>query len=183
MGTTASTYTIEVVRSRKARRISLRITREGGVRLTIPWWHPKGLALRWAEERREWIESALERQRTKIAANPPLTDKEVEALRDVAKEKLPRMLEAASKRTGLRYNKVAVRKARSRWGSCTREGNISLSLYLAALPDELIDFVCVHELCHTIHPNHSAAFHSLVDKHTGGREKELTRKLRGYTPR
>ncbi|MBQ5807116.1 MAG: M48 family metallopeptidase, partial [Tidjanibacter sp.] len=62
------------------------------------------------------------------------------------------------------------------------EGNISLSLYLAALPDELIDFVCVHELCHRIHPNHSADFHALVDRHLGGREKELNAQLRNYRP-
>lgn len=183
MESTPATYTIEVVRSRKARRISLRITREGGVRLTIPWWQPKGQALRWAEERREWIEGALARQRAKLAANPPLSKDEVEALRRVAKEKLPQMLEVASRRTGLKYNKVSVRKTHSRWGSCTREGNISLSLYLAALPDELIDYVCVHELCHTVHHDHSAAFHALVDSHLAGREKELARRLRAYTPR
>lgn len=175
-------YTIEVVRSRKARRISLRITRDCRVRLTIPWWQPKGLALRWAEERGEWIEAALCRQRQKLAAAPPLDDYQVESLRRVAKEKLPVMLAAAAERTGLKYNRLTVRKTHSRWGSCTREGNISLSLYLAALPDELIDYVCVHELCHTIHPNHSPAFHALVDSHLGGREKELSRALRAYSP-
>lgn len=178
-----STYSIEVVRSRKARRISLRVTATGEVRLTIPWWQPRGLALRWAEGRREWIEAALERQKRKKEAHPPLSDEQVEALRKVAKEKLPRMLAEAASRTGLTYNKVTVRKAHTRWGSCTREGNVSLSLYLAALPDELIDYVCVHELCHTIHPNHSPAFHALVDHHLGGREKELARKLRAYSPR
>ena len=107
----------------------------------------------------------------------------MEALRKVAHQKLPRMLAAASERTGIGYNKLTIRKAHTRWGSCTREGNISLSLYLAALPDELIDFVCVHELCHRIHPNHSADFHSLVDHHLGGREKELNAKLKKYRPR
>ena len=183
MSSERPTYTIEVVRSRRARRRSLRITREGGVRLTIPWWQPKGLALRWAEERRAWIEEALVRQQKRREANPPLSDEEVEALRRVAKEKLPRMLEEASVRTGLRYRKVTVRKTHSRWGSCTREGNVSLSLYLAALPDELIDYVCTHELCLTVHPNHSQAVHDLVDHPLGGRVKELARKLRAYTPR
>lgn len=126
---------------------------------------------------------ALERQAQRQAANPPLSDHEIEALRKVAHQKLPRMLAAASERTGIGYNKLTIRKAHTRWGSCTREGNISLSLYLAALPDELIDFVCVHELCHRIHPNHSADFHSLVDHHLGGREKELNAKLKKYRPR
>lgn len=176
-------YNIEVVRSRRARRISLRVTPAGEVRLTIPWWQSKAAALRWAEGRGEWIESALERVRHRREQHPPRSEEQIEALRKVAKVKLPAMLDAASRRTGLRYGKVTVRKTHSRWGSCTREGNISLSLFLAALPDELIEFVCIHELCHTVHHNHSAEFHALVDKHTGGMEKELQKRLKTYLPR
>ena len=176
-------YSIEVVRSRKARRTSLRVTREGEVRMTIPWWGSKRAALAWAATRHEWILSSLDRLEQRRKENPPRTPEEVEELRCVAKEKLPRMLEAASLRTGLRYGRLTIRKSHSRWGSCTREGNISLSLFLAALPDELIDYVCVHELCHTIHHNHSAEFHSLVNLHTAGREKELQKRLKNYQPR
>lgn len=176
-------YKIEVVRSRRAKRTSLRITREGGVRLTIPWWQPKGLALRWAESRHEWIVESLARLARRNAEQPTRTPEEVEALRRVAKERLPRILEEVSRRTGLSYGKVTVRKSHTRWGSCTREGNISLSLYLAALPDELVEYVCIHELCHTVHPNHSREFHALVDYHTGGREKELQNALKMFSPR
>lgn len=176
-------YTIEVIRSRKARRASLRVTREGKVRLSIPWWGSKRRALEWAATRHEWIVSALEKVEKRKEQNPPLTSAQVEELRRVAKVKLPPILEDVSGRTGLRYRRLTIRKSHSRWGSCTREGNISLSLYLAALPDELIEFVCIHELCHTIHHNHSAEFHALVNLHTGGREKELQKKLRMYAPR
>ena len=178
----ATEYAIEVVRSRRARRISLRVLVGGRVRLTIPWWQPKGVALRWAESRHDWIVAALERQKARTNGTEPLTDEQTERLRKVAHHKLPSMLDAASARIGIGYNRLTIRKARTRWGSCTREGNISLSLYLAALPDELIDFVCVHELCHRVHPNHSAEFHALVDHHLGGREKELGAKLKKYHP-
>lgn len=176
-------YTIEVRRSRKARRISLRITRSGEVRLTIPWWGSKRAALKWASTRHEWILAALQRVQRQQAEQPSRTEEEVEALRKVAKELLPRVLERCSQQTGLGYNKVTIRRTHSRWGSCTREGNISLSLFLAALPEELIEFVCIHELCHTVHPNHSAEFHALVDHHTGHREKELQKRLKNYLPR
>lgn len=176
-------YSVEVVRSRRAKRTSLRVTREGVVRLTIPLWGSKKAALRWVEGRHEWIISSLERLRKSQEDNPPMGPEEIEALRQVAKEKLPAILQAASLRTGLRYGRLTIRKSHTRWGSCTREGNISLSLFLAALPDELIEFVCIHELCHTIHHNHSAEFHSLVNLHTGGREKELQKKLKMYRPR
>lgn len=175
-------YSVEVVRSRRAKRTSLRVTREGVVRLTIPWWGSKRAALTWAESRREWIEAALERVRRNQEQNPMRSSEEVERLRAVAKERLPRMLQAASLRTGLRYGRLTIRKSHTRWGSCTREGNISLSLFLAALPDDLVDYVCVHELCHTVHHNHSAEFHALVNYHLGGREKELQKRLKKYQP-
>lgn len=174
---------MEVVRSRRARRTSLRITREGVVRLTIPWWGSKRAALRWAEERQEWIQRALERLSQRREQNPPMSPEEVEALRKVAKQRLPEVLQRVSLRTGLTYRKLTIRKSRSRWGSCTREGNISLSLFLAALPDELVEYVCIHELCHTVHHNHSAEFHALVNLHTGGREKELQKRLKMFSPR
>lgn len=176
-------YSVEVVRSRRARRASLRVTREGVVRLTIPLWGSKKAALRWAESRHEWIVAALERVERNRQNHPPLSDEEVERLRAVAKQKLPPILQAASLRTGLGFGRLTIRKSHTRWGSCTREGNISLSLFLAALPDELIDYVCVHELCHTVHHNHSAEFHSLVNSYVGGREKELQKELKKYQPR
>lgn len=177
-------YTITVIRSRRARRSSLRVMRDGQVRLTIPWWGSKRAALGWAEERHEWILAALERVQKRQQLIPPArTPEEVEALRREAKVLLPRVLEKAAERTGLKYNKLTIRKTHSRWGSCTREGNISLSLYLAALPEELIEFVCIHELCHTVHPNHSAEFHALVNQFVGGREKELQKWLKNYLPR
>ncbi len=176
-------YRIEVTRSRRAKRISLRVKPSGEVRLTIPWWGSKSAALRWAEQRHEWIVAALERAQKRGQQHPPRSEQEVEALRKVAKEILPQVLNRCSERTGLRYGRLTIRKTHSRWGSCTREGNISLSLFLAALPEELIEFVCIHELCHTVHPNHSAEFHNLVNLHTSGREKELQKRLKNYLPR
>lgn len=103
-----------------------------------------------------------------------------EALRREARELLPSMVETASRRTGLSYRSVAIRATRSKWGSCSSRNDLSLSVYLMLLPDHLIEYIIVHELCHTVHRNHSAEFHSLVDHHLGGREKEFNRELKQY---
>lgn len=105
-----------------------------------------------------------------------------EALRREARELLPAMVEVVSRRTGLNYRSVAIRATRSKWGSCSSRNDLSLSAYLMLLPDHLIEYIIVHELCHTVHRNHSAEFHSLVDHHLGGREKEFNRELKQYHP-
>lgn len=103
-----------------------------------------------------------------------------EALRREAQKLLPTMVEAASRRTGLSYRSVAIRATHSKWGSCSSRNDLSLSVYLMLLPDHLIEYIIIHELCHTVHRNHSAVFHSLVDHHLGGREKEFNRELKQY---
>lgn len=68
-------------------------------------------------------------------------------------------------RTGLRPKKVAFRNQKTRWGSCSSSGTISLNWRLIAAPLEVIDYILVHELCHLQHMNHSSKFWSLVQSH------------------
>lgn len=77
---------------------------------------------------------------------------------------LPRLADV-SRGCGLPYSRSTVRVARSRWGSCSRLGVISLNARLLLLPPDLVDYVLVHELCHTRQPNHSSAFWALVARH------------------
>lgn len=60
------------------------------------------------------------------------------------------------------YNKVAIRNQRSRWGSCSRKGNLNFNYRLVDIPSDLADAVIVHELCHLKEMNHSKAFWMLV---------------------
>ena len=81
----------------------------------------------------------------------------------------------------IRYGRVTIRASRTKWGCCTGDNNLSLSLFLMTLPPHLRDFVLLHELCHTVHHDHSPHFHALLDRLTGGNEKLLSRELRSYS--
>jgi predicted metal-dependent hydrolase len=67
-----------------------------------------------------------------------------------------------SARTGLAFSKIQIRSQKSRWGSCSQKGAISLNSNLLFLPEKLVRYIMVHELCHTIHLNHSQAFWGFV---------------------
>ncbi|MEJ2514393.1 MAG: SprT family zinc-dependent metalloprotease [Gammaproteobacteria bacterium] len=86
-------------------------------------------------------------------------------LRVRAKAVLVPWMEAVSRELELPFSSVSIRRQRSRWGSCSADGRISLNCALLFLDPALVRQVCVHELCHTRHLNHSPAFWRLVRRH------------------
>lgn len=83
-------------------------------------------------------------------------------LRTDARQKLPQRLRELAEKHGFRFAQVRINGAQTRWGSCSARKHINLSYNLMLLPDELIDFVLVHELCHTREMNHGARFVRLM---------------------
>lgn len=174
---------VALCRSRRARRITVSVRPDGAVRLTYPRCGSQRDALAFLAERREWVRQA----RAKLPAER-LTPRDeatrsarIEELRRQAKEVLPERVAAIAAELGMQYGRVTIRASRSKWASCSARNDLSLSLYMMLLPEPLRDFVIVHELCHTVHKNHSHAFHALVDSLVGGREKKLTQELRRYS--
>lgn len=179
---------VVLAQSPRARRISIRVRPSGEVRVSFPRSVSQRRALAFLDEKAAWVETARQRLAARRAALPPALPPEeerarIEELRRAAKADLPARIERLSQLTGLHYEKVSVRAARTKWGSCSGKGRISLSLFLMTLPEHLRDFVIIHELCHTVHHNHSPRFHALVDRLTGGHEKALTRELRAFSIR
>lgn len=171
---------ITLVRRRGTRKISLSVRSTGNVRLTLPLLCSWRQGLRFLESKREWVVASQERLRIKANKRQSIDGSDENKLREKAKRIFPTMTAELAARYGFRYGRVSIRRSRTRWGSCSARNDISLSIYLAALPEHLQRFVVLHELCHTRIKNHSAAFHTLLDSLVEGQEKELAKELRGY---
>jgi len=86
-------------------------------------------------------------------------------LRETAKQELPERLKAIGERIGLQPSRVQVRNQKTRWGSCSSKGTISLNAAILLLDQQQADYVMIHELCHLQHLNHSRRFWGLVESH------------------
>lgn len=94
-------------------------------------------------------------------------------------------LNSESLHTGLRYQRVIIRRQRTRWASCSSRGTISLSANLLFLPPRFVRYVLLHELCHLREMNHSKRFWQLLARHCPGYEEvdSQLRRMRESIPR
>jgi predicted metal-dependent hydrolase len=83
-------------------------------------------------------------------------------MRQAAKRELPTLLKQLAEKNKFNYSGVKIQSSQTRWGSCSRINSINLSLYLMLLPRHLIEYVLLHELCHTVEHNHSERFWRLL---------------------
>ncbi len=97
-----------------------------------------------------------------------------------ARERLVPWLATVAEELGFRHGGVSIRCQKTRWGSCTCRGRINLNRNLLFLPAELVRYLFVHELCHTVHLNHSSAYWGLVGSVEPG-YRVLERRLREAT--
>jgi hypothetical protein len=147
------------VRHRRARRYILRVMADGSLRVTVPWRGSRAEAERFVGTRHDWI--ARERYARSLAVRDPEADGRA---RRVAERELPARLRELAAEHGYTVTAVSVRAQRSRWGSCSPTGRISLNWRLIQLPRQVADYILLHELAHLRHLNHSARFWREVER-------------------
>ena len=122
---------------------------------------------KFVETKRNWIEKHLKSvsEKQKLLRNTqPFTEEEIRSFVAKAKEIIPERVKFYADKIGVTYNRVSIRCQRTRWGSCSSQGNLNFNCLLVLMPDEIIDSVVVHELCHRKQMNHSAEFYAEIEK-------------------
>jgi hypothetical protein len=133
------------------------VDQEGKLSVRAPHHLPDEEIWQFIAAKRDWID----RQLRVIASRPRAMPLSAEQARELRDKILPKILERCrhfSRLTGLSPAKIRISGARTRWGSCSAGGTVSFNFRLALCPDQVIDYVIVHELLHLAEPNHSSRF-------------------------
>ena len=153
-------YTL--IRSRR-RTLSMELKRDGTLVVHAPMKLGRGRIDEFVASHETWIARARARLAQRLAAHPEPTEEEREALLARAKAELPRRVAYWSRVTGLMPSGVKITGARTRFGSCSGKNSLCFSWRLMQYPDEAIDLVVVHELCHIAHLDHGPGFYALLE--------------------
>ena len=153
-----------LIRSRR-RTLALEITRDCRVLVRAPMNASQSRIDAFVSQHADWIATHLERQRQRAAQLPPApTAEEIAALKAKAAAILPEKVAFWSEKTGLVPTGVKITSARKRYGSCSDKNSLCFSCFLMNCPEEAIDLVVVHELCHIKEKNHGPRFYALLEQ-------------------
>jgi predicted metal-dependent hydrolase len=152
---------VRFVRVRRARRYVLRMRPDGTLRVAVPPFGSLAEATTFVRSQQAWI--AEQRMRALRAATAQPAAETIAELKARAARELPARLLALAAQHGFTVSHVTVRAQRTLWGSCSRRrASISLNWRLIRMPDDVRDYILLHELAHLQHANHSKAFWRLV---------------------
>ena len=149
-----------IIRSDR-KTLALQITDDGLV-VRAPRRMPAWKIRQFIEEKKNWIEKHLQK-RTMQPAQPVFTQSQLQELADRASTHIPERAARYAGRLGVTYNRITIRAQHTRWGSCSRVGNLNFNCLLMLAPPSVLDYVVIHELCHRLEMNHSARFWALVE--------------------
>lgn len=155
-----------IIRSNR-RTISLEITTAGEVIVRAPRHMSETDIRRFVNDKSSWLEKHLRKREVEknlLQEEGSFTEEEIRKLVKLAKTVIPQKVAYYARLMGVTYGRITIRRQKTRWGSCSREGNLNFNCLLVMTPPEVLDYVVVHELSHRIEMNHSQRFWKVVEK-------------------
>lgn len=117
------------------------------------------------QQRAGWIRKHLSLLQATPGEFPAHLSRPETAYREEARRYFTQRTRYWAERMGVTFGRITIREQKTRWGSCSRQGNLNFNWRLILAPPPVIDYVIVHELAHRLHLNHSPAFWATVGRH------------------
>ena len=169
---------IQFIRKRRVKNLRITVRPDKTVIVTVPWMCPVGYAEEFVRSRQHWIHKTLSKL-DRFKQNQQASPFSAQDLID-GQDRLFQRLKELAGRHGFRYRRASFRNQKTRWGSCSSQNNINLNIHLLMLPVHLQDYILLHELVHTEHKNHSAAFWARLDQVLDGKARQYNQEMRNY---
>lgn len=154
---------IELKRA-KRKTLAVTITPEGGLLIKAPEKMAEKEIKRFLEQRRYWIYKQTKHMIAASADRIHRSEEEINKLREQARTVLTEKTDYYKSVLGVDYKRLRIGDQKTRWGSCSSRATISYNWRLILMPEEIMDYVVVHELCHLLEMNHSNNFWCHVSK-------------------
>ncbi len=157
---------IQVIRSDR-KTISLEIKRDGEVLVRAPGYMSESDIREFIQDKSGWLNKHLRKveiDKNMLQEVGSFSDDEIRKMIRLAKKILPQKVAYYARVLNVDYGRISIRKQKTRWGSCSHEGDLNFNCLLMMTPEAVMDYVVVHELCHRLEMNHSVRFWKLVEK-------------------
>lgn len=151
-------------RSWRAQRMRMAVYCGGELVVTVPRSFSESLAEKFIREKAEWVVGKIEyfrkfKNKVFLGSNRREYLKNKKVALELARAKVAHFSEIYK----LEYNRISIRNQRTRWGSCSKKGNLNFNFKIIQLPERLADYIIAHEICHLKEFNHSRNFWNLVE--------------------
>lgn len=160
----------QLIRSSR-RTIAIQISPDGTVTVRAPQHCSKAVIENFILEKQDWIrrkQQELKRRRQereeRREKQVPWTETDYQKARELARTVFAQKTALYASLMGVSYGRISIRDQKTRWGSCSSKGNLNFNWRLILAPEEVLDYVVVHELAHRKEMNHSPGFWAIVEE-------------------
>jgi predicted metal-dependent hydrolase len=153
----------KIKNSYRAKHIRLALYPDKSIVVTKPFLCSQKTVENFITSKKAWIEKKLQ-YFDKIPKKRQFSKEHYLKNKETARKIIQNKVEKYSIKLALEYQRLAIRNQKTRWGSCSKEGNLNFNYKIILLPEHLQDYIIIHELCHLKELNHSKKFWSLVEQ-------------------
>lgn len=158
-----ATFSYNLIRA-KRKTLALRVEDDGLITVRAPLRMSAVEIDRFVEGHSEWLLSRLKAVESRRQMKRRYTEQERTAGKKWARNVILQKCQKFGEEMEVDYAMVSIREQKTRWGSCSSKGNLNFNWKLILMPEEILDYVVVHELAHRKEMNHSPAFWSIVEQ-------------------